>query len=314
MLYFVTPGENQFPGIRHLFEETQAVVGGELIYLSYLQKVKEEDTVIFGAWTQAYAMAIRRNCKAKKKYLHWASPLLQAELAGVEIGYLNLIMTLLRREVLDGIWVLDKGVYEAYKDVGNVFYAPAPFSPDQFSGYRKGTGERAEVSFFSIFHNKQKNPYVQLAAVKAAQKEQPFTLYVNGLTPEQTSFANMIGLKHCDLHYLPKGDYLEWASLSKLGMQVSVSEAFDYVAAEFLNLSVPVLMSPIVAQNMGITDKRLIITDISSVEEVKNGILNVLYADGKRYKIMCDACRESIEFTAIRNNQMVVDMFSTNLT
>ena len=313
MLFFVTPAENQFPGIRRLFEETQTVVGGELIYLSDLQKVEEEDSVVFGAWNPQYAMAIRRNCKAKKKYLHWASPLLQAELAGVEIGYLNMIMTLLKQEVLDGIWVLDKGVYDAYKDIGNVFYAPAPFNPDQFGGYRKGVGERAEVSFFSIFHNRQKNPYVQLAAVKAAQRETPFTLYVNGLTPEQTSFANMIGLKRCELHHLPKGDYFEWASLSKLGMQVSVSEAFDYVAAEFLNLEVPVLMSPVVARNMGIADERLIINDISSVGEIEEGILNILGADEKGYKTMCDICRKSIEYIAIRNNHMVADMFRTHL-
>lgn len=314
MLFFALPSEGAFPGIARLFRETQAVVGGEIIYLSDLGKVKEEDTVIFGAWYPPYAMALRRNCKAKKKYLHWASPLLQAELAGVEIGYLNTIMTLLKQEVLDGIWVIDKGVYDAYKDIGNVFYAPAPFNADALSGYRKEVGDREDVSFFSIFHNKQKNPLVQLASAKQAQKEKTFTLYVNGLTPEQTAFVNMIKLKYCDLHFMPQKDYFEWLSLSKLGMQVSTSEAFSYISAEILDLAVPLLMSPVVANNMGITDERLIINDISSVEEIKNGISNVLGAEKDEYMHMCRLCRSAIEITAIRNNREIADMFATHIT
>lgn len=314
MLYFAVPAANTFPGIQRLFREAQAVVGGELIYLSDLQKVNEEDTVVFGAWDGRYAMAIRRNCKAKKKYLHWASPLLQTELAGVEIGYLGTILNLLEQEVLDGIWVIDKGIYDTYKDLGNVFYAPAPFNADALSDYRKGVDEREDVSFFSIFHNKQKNVLTQLSAVKQAQAERPFTLYVNGLTPEQTAFVNMIRLKYCDLHFLPQKDYFEWISLAKLGLQISASEAFDYVAAEFLGLSVPVLMSNVVARNMGMeSNTRLIVNDISSVEEIKEGILDILSADEDEYMFMCRSCCTAIEHTAVRNNRMIVDMFSTKI-
>ena len=127
MLYFATPGKGIFPGIQRLFRETQRVVGGERIYLNELRKVTKEDIVIFGAWHPQYATTIRR-CSATRKYLHWASPLLQTELAGVEVGYLNIVMFMLKKGVLDGVWVLDESVYGAYKDIGNVFYAPAPLS------------------------------------------------------------------------------------------------------------------------------------------------------------------------------------------
>ena len=315
MLFYALPSEGAFPGIARLFRETQAVVGGEIIYLSDLGKVKEEDTVIFGAWSPQYAMAIRRNCKAKKKYLHWSSPLLQTELAGVEIGYLNTIMNLLEQEVLDGIWVVDKGIYDTYKDLGNIFYAPNPFNADKLSGYREGVEEREDISFFSIFHNRQKNVLTQLSGVKQAQMENPFTLYVNELTPEQTAFVDTIKLKYCDLHFLPQTDYFEWLSLTKLGMQVSVSEAFSYISAEILDLAVPLLMSPVVANNMGMENNtRLIVNDISSVEEIKEGILDILSADEDEYMFMCRSCRTAIEHTATRNNQMIVDMFNTKLT
>lgn len=312
MLFFVTPAENQFPGIRRLFAETQAVVGGELIYLSDLQKVKEEDVVIFGAWSPPYAMMIRRNCKAKKKYLHWASPLLQTELAGVEISYLNTIMNFLEQEVLDGIWMIDKGIYDTYKDLGNIFYAPAPFDPNKLSDYRKGVADRADVSFFTIFHNKQKNALCQLASAKEAQKENPFTLYVNGLTPEQTAFVDLIKLKYCELHFLPQKDYFEWLSLAKVMLNVFVSEAFAYTCAESLGLSVPTIVSPVVANNFSYSTKsmkKLVVKDISNPHEIAEKIISVLELDDEEYNELMEDCHKTVLGVAERNNKKVVDCF-----
>lgn len=82
MLYFVLPAPGVYPGIARLFSETISIVGGKQIYLADMHQVTEEDVIMFGAWHPRYAMAIRRECKAKRKYLHWASPLLQAEQAG----------------------------------------------------------------------------------------------------------------------------------------------------------------------------------------------------------------------------------------
>ena len=310
MLYFVTPGKGAFPGIRRLFKETQLVVGGELLYLNELQKVGAEDAVMFGAWHPNYSIAIRR-CKAKRKYLHWASPLLQTELAGVEVEYLSTIFKLLDRKILNGLWVIDMGIYDTCQHLGdNIYYAPAPFDPKHLRSYCKSVSDRSEIMFFTVFHNRQKNPLVQFAAAKLAQKERPFTLYVNGLTPSQTAFVDMLQLKYCDLHFLPTVDYFEWLSTAKLGLQVSASEAFSYVAAEILALGVPLIMSPVIAKNMGITDKRLIISDISSVEEIRSAILNVLHMPDTDYGDMCSECQAAVEVTAEKNKGKIRWLFN----
>ncbi|MCK4528611.1 hypothetical protein KAW18_14670, partial [candidate division WOR-3 bacterium] len=119
MLYFVTPQEGAFPGVSRLFDETIAVVGGEHIYLSDLHKVTKDDRTIFGAWSPAYAIALRR--VKGEKIIHWASPLLQTELAGVESEYLNTILNLLSKNVIQGLWVIDEGNYKVLKREG-VFY------------------------------------------------------------------------------------------------------------------------------------------------------------------------------------------------
>jgi glycosyltransferase involved in cell wall biosynthesis len=313
MFYFVLPEERAFPGIARLFAETIAVVGGEQIYLADMHQVTEEDTVMFGAWSPRYAMAIRRDCKAKRKYIHWSSPLLQAELSGVELGYLSAIMDMLNKDIIAGIWMNDKGIHDTYKDQGNILYAPAPFDTAASKRYRKKATDKEGVFFFSVFSNKQKNIAVQLAAAKIAQKECPFILYVNGLTPEFTNFADTIRLRYVDLKHLPSDDYFEWLSSARLMLGVAASEAFSYVAAETLGLGVPILMSPVVANNMGVSDERLIINDISSVNGIKYCIANMLLADTDDYTHLCHLCRTAIDQTATRNNECIKDLFSSIL-
>ena len=311
MLYFVLPEKGTYPGIARLFSETIAVIGGKQIYLADMHQVTEEDVVMFGAWHPRYAMAIRRGCKAKRKYVHWSSPLLQAELAGVELGYLGTIMDMLNKDIIDGIWMNDKGIYDTYKDQGNIFYAPAPFDPAALKQYRKKAIDKEGVFFFTVFSNKQKNRAVQLAAAKLAQKECPFVLYVNGLTPEFTAFADAIHLRYVDLKHLPSDDYFEWLSSARLMLGVAVSEAFAYTCAESCGLGVPSLMSPVVARNMGVDDERLIISDISSANEIKDSIVNMLLADPDDYTHLCRLCQTAIEQTATRNNECIKDLFSS---
>lgn len=311
MLYFVLPEKGTFPGIARLFNETIAVIGGKQIYLADMQQVTEEDSVMFGAWSPRYAMAIRRGCKAKRKYIHWSSPLLQAELTGVELGYISTIMDMLNKGIIDGIWMNDKGIYDTYKDLGNIFYAPAPFNTAALKQYRKKAIDKEGVFFFTVFSNKQKNIAVQLAAAKLAQKECPFVLYVNGLTPEFTAFADTISLRYIDLKHLPNDDYFEWLSSARLMLGVAASEAFSYISAETLGLGIPILMSPVVAHNMGVDDERLIINDISSENEIKYCIVNMLLADTDDYTPLCHRCRTAIEQTATRNNEMIKNLFTS---
>ena len=306
MLYFVTPQEGAFPGVSRLFDETIAVVGGEHIYLNDLHKVTKDDVVIFGAWSEnEYPMAIRR-CKAKQKIIGWASPPLQTELAGVEVGYMSQILKLLDKDVIQGLWVIDKNNYETLKRDG-VFYTHVPFSSERLESYQKS--DKEGVYFFTVFSNKQQNVLTQLGAAYLAQRETDFTLFVNGLTAQQKEFVDTMGLRYMDLHFLPSGDYFEWLSSAGLILQVSVSSSFSYIAAEALSLGVPVLMSPVVAKNMGVDEEKLIVKDISSAEEISSLISRVLALGVKEYKKLCGECMKNIEETARKNNEEVRQTF-----
>ena len=307
MLYFLTPQEGVFPGISRLFDETIAVVGGEHIYLSDLHRITKADTAIFGAWSPSYATAIRR-CKAKKKIISWASPLLQTELAGVESEYLNTILQLLDKGIIQGLWLIDEGNYKVFKDREGGFYTPTPFSVERLKGYRMKEKDKEGVNLFTIFHPR-KNVMVQLAGAKLAQEEHAFMLFTNGMPPMYQQFANSIGLNFYDWGFLPQTDYFSWLASSRLLLQATLSESFCYVAAEALGLGVPVLMSPVVAKNMGVDEEKLIVKGISSVEEINSLISHVLALDGKSYRKLCENCIRAIKQTSERNNKSVKQTF-----
>ena len=308
MIYFITPAEGVFPGINRLFKETIKVVGGEHIFLNDLHKITKNDVAIFGAWSPIYSTAIRR-CKAKKKIIHWASPLLQAELAGVEVDYLTMTLQLLEKNIIQGLWVIDADNYEVLKERKGVFHTPTPFSVERLKSYRKKAEDKEGVCFFTVFHNKQKNVLAQLAGTYLAQKKHDFALFTNGLTPQQKYFTDAIRLNYRDLGFLPWDDYFEWLSSAKLLLQVSVSEAFSYIAAESLAMGTPTLMSQVVADNMGVSEEKVIASDISSPVEISLLIRAILELDEKEYNKLCDNCISGIERTSEENNDKVKKTF-----
>ena len=307
MFFFVTPQEGAFPGVSRLFDETISAVGGEHIYLSDLHKVAKEDIVIFGAWHPQYSTAIRR-CKAKKKLIEFSSPLLQQDLSGVESEYLLTILQLLDKGVIDGLWVVDEGNYKVLKDKEGVFYTPHPFSVERLKKYRMKEKDKEGVNLFTIFHPR-KNVLTQLAGATLAQEEYGFMLFTNGMPSMYQQFANSIGLNFYDWGFLPQTDYFSWLSSARLSLNVFLSEAFAYTCAEALSFGVPVLMSPVVAKNMGMDEGELIVNDISSAEEISSLISHVLSLGGESYGELCESCTKAIEHTAQKNNEDVKETF-----
>ena len=176
-----------------------------------------------------------------------------------------------------------------------------PFSAEELKRYRWKAKDKEEVFFISNFYHKQ--GIVMLDAVHLAQKECDFTLFANGLK-KYKEYADAINLRYCDLGALPRDDYLEW--LASFRLLVNASE--DTIA-ESLALGTPVLMSPVVAQNMGVDEEKLVVKDISSVEEINSLISHVLALDGKSYRKLCESCITAINQTSERNNKSVKQTF-----
>jgi len=311
VLYFVTPAWNVFPGISRLFDETVRILGDDVpaqhIYLDTINRCTADDIVVFGAWHQAYAVPIRR-CKASMKIIEFSSPLLQQELTQVEATYFTTILSMLDRNYIQGIWLVDRDNYETFSKVNdNIFYTPHPFDPAPYKMYQHESTEKSDVAFFTVFTNRQKNVLTQLAAARCAQNDLEFKLYVNGLPEQYRQFADMIGLKYNDLGWLPHDDYHAWLGSMRLLIQVSLSEAFSYVAAESMALGTPVLMSPVVARTMGVALK---IFDCSCVSEIANAISCLLQLPAEQYQEYSEMYQRTIADRAEQSNKEVRNVFT----
>lgn len=303
MLYTVT-FEGLFPGVTQVFRELGYLDLAKHIYVNQLNQVKPSDTIIFGAWHPQYALPLRR-CKSKKKYITWHSPLLQAEVNN-EPDFIRLILDLKKKGIIHGIVHMDEDNYKIFGDE-NDFYLPHPFSTDRFKEHRKKYAKVVDpksVSFFTAFGNKQKNILCQLGGVSLVQKQHPMMLHVNGMPDIYRRFSDAIGLKYTDHGFIPEDKYYEMIYGTKLGIQVSVSEAFNYVVAIFLALGTPCIISPTIAENFEIDeDPALIMNNIDSSVEIATKIKYILDADEEYYKLLSDDCIIRIERLTVKNNK-----------
>ena len=149
---------------------------------------------------------------------------------------------------------LKEYMWEA-KDKEGVFFIPNPF-------YNQGI--------------------VLLDAVRLAQDEYNFMLFTNGLN-KYREHADVIDLGCADFGDLPKEDYLDWVASCKLLLQVNAS---DYTITESLAVGTPVLMSPAVAERVGVCEEKLIMNSMS-VHEISLRIRDILTLDTKNYEKLC---------------------------
>lgn len=173
---------------------------------------------------------------------------------------------------------------------------PSIFSAEQLKRYRWKDKDKEGVFFIPNLYQKQ--GIVMLDAVHLAQKECDFTLFANGLK-RYKEYADAMKLRYVDLGFLPRDDYLEWLASSQLLLHANASE--DTIE-ESLALGTPVLISSLVAKNMGIDGGELIVNDISSAEGISSLISHVLNLGVKDYRGLCESCTKAIEHTAQKKN------------
>jgi len=197
-------------------------------------KIFEEkfDLIIFaGALTNNYQALISHvKASGSKVGVLFCSPIGQAELSN-EIISLN--KTLLNNQV-DFVFVGSKTMESQLR---NVYWLP---QIADLSAYPKPSGEKwaGHVSLFcsSAPH---KNICNQLLFAKKENK----VLHTNALNKTTRQFADIIGLKYYSYDFLNYNLYLELISKMEYGLQMSFSEAFDYVVLDHLMMGTKIYVS-----------------------------------------------------------------------
>jgi glycosyltransferase involved in cell wall biosynthesis len=248
MIYTLTPVEGCFPGVHRHLSECE-IFGTKHIYLNQLNQVTDQDTIIFGAWTPEYSMALRR-CRAKKKALLFTSPLLQAQMNEPELSFLDTILDLKEKGIIEYVLFADLETYEVFKGLeSGIAHLPHPADPKKIEPYilepNFYTGEQKKDIFMYLpWGNKNKNQMVQLAAVKLFQRHNMgVKFHANGMGP-WTTWADRLRIDYCDQGYLQRDFYYASIFMKKCGLHVTLSESFAYGVLDAFLLEVPVVCSP----------------------------------------------------------------------
>lgn len=243
-----------FPGVRGTFQHLSAVAG--TVHFNnpteIFKIVKEKpDLVILGGYLDYYTQVLF-TCKKEgvKTAILFTSTLGQAELSSdfIELAQLNALKKMLERNEITYLLF-------GSSSLSGVFASPKikrywnPFSVDYVQKHLKQTENlpTQKVNGIVMFmpFAPRKNIVNQLMAVKILQRDDPsLLLLTNNIAPQYRIFCNDFGIVFQDMGWLHPINYYRALQRAKASLQITLCEAFDYVAAESICSGTPVIVAP----------------------------------------------------------------------
>jgi hypothetical protein len=221
-----------------------------------------------GCWNNDYA---RLNSQLKqagaKTGLLFCSPFGQASLSN-EVQYLNIAWELLRCGKIDYLFVGTEEMEKVFNDE-RVIYLPQTLDYKSFLEKYKRSDIIPLPNTVGLFCSKayHKNIVNQLMAVKGMG----YILHTNALDDENKKLALYHNIPYTNYDWMSEEDYYYLLQKTKIHMQCSCSEAFDYVVAETMLLGRPCLVSPSISW---VWNPNMKVPNIDSPECIREYIRN----------------------------------------
>ena len=294
-----------FPGVAGAFRHLEAVVPFVKLERFDRKVPPPPGLCILGAWRRDYPTYIRKHRRSDVTFaLSWHSSWSQIE-QGREWGYLAKALDLLRAGLIERLFV---SCEETAAVVGKMGKGSVEWLPDALDTTLTDriVPVRRPGRHVDLFctGTPRKNLYPQVAALA----ETDAVLHVNTMNAKTVApVAGALGVKTAG-HNLPqRADYLRLIGGMTAGLQVSLAESFNYVAAEHMLLGVPVLVSRHVPCRL--PDARLVVDDEHSPAAIRAKLLPLLDDPALRDELGA-ACREHITILAAEHNRVARDVLS----
>ena len=233
---------------RHLVLTTSDPGGLEIRFFRRYIRQAAPSLVIFGGWSDVYRPLVQSLTRAGCKVaVYWTSSPGQTGLA----GELRSLATLLDDPHVDHLWLVHRGTALALRQLEpkcawlpNVFPPPAHESVGRRHRQSRST---AHISLFcSPREAPRKNAWCQLLAL--AGFEHPYHLHLNVLASQKPfdRLLRLLRIPFTDHGWMVRETYERVIGEMDVGLQVSMAESFNFVAADHILRGVPVLASPMV--------------------------------------------------------------------
>ena len=300
--------KSQYPDI---VIENIGFESGKLSF-STIRKLKQEpaDLIFLGGWDNNVKLLVHNAVNPDTKItLLWCSPIVQTDLGG-EISRFMEVLDFVKSGYIDNLGILLDYDYEFLKGLSpSVKYLPVWMDTDELDGI---SGVKLEEGFIhaDIFCApcSRKNVFLQMMAL--LKYKEKVKLHVNYMPNPNTMSYIGLGNKYFNDNFINhlwmnRKSYLSHVKSMDIGLQVTLSESYNYTAGEHLYLGTPILLSKStpISRNLPEGLDILIVDDYTNVSEVSKKIASISSIKDK--KELSELCSEGIKSYNLRQKEIL---------
>lgn len=255
---------------RHVVVTASDDASSEIVFHADYLKTGSFRLVVFGGWHPVYAALVDAAAVGGAEVaVLWTSSAAQTGLSEEAAP----LAAILRDQRIGRFFATSPEMVRPLAAAGRPSHAlPLAFAPPDAVPERPPHSGPPVVSLFSAPHEYRRKNVLSCVFALGAQ-ELPYTLYLNGLseTPAYRDHLDLAGVTYRDFGWMSDERYAEVLREVDVGLQVSLADAFNYVAAEHFAHGVPVLVSRSVPCARGLPDEArawLVVDDADNPAEI----------------------------------------------
>lgn len=251
-------------GTRHIVLTTSDPDGSEVKFFQQHFRETRPSLAIFGSWSDAYRPLVgslaKNGCRIA---VYWTSSPGQTGIT----GELATFARLLEDPVVDDIWFPHRGYAGALgRTHAKCGWLPNVFPPPPRGMSRRRPRRRGAPAHISLFCSPneaaRKNVWCTLLALSGLGR--PYHLHLNGLSARQpySRLLELLKVPFTEHGWMERDQYERTITEMDVGLQISMAESFNFVAADHLLRGVPVLASamvPVIADLPRAVRQRLVV-------------------------------------------------------
>ena len=258
---------------RHFVIESMHPRGVDIKFFALYLREQTPSLVIFGGWHPVYDALIKSLPRSSRVAVYWTSSPAQTDTSSEA----QKLADVLRNKRIDKVLFSSREFAMAINSSREGLYLPVTMSGEDARQETFDDEGLFKISlFFSSAEYRRKNLLNSLIATSLLKKK--YILYLNRSSrlPGYGAIARKLGVNYTDFGWMRAEKYQNVLSTVDLGLQVSLSESYNYVAAEHFLRGKPVIVSravPVVDDFSPALKKRLIVDDFDNPFEIKEKIL-----------------------------------------
>lgn len=232
-------------------------------------KFNPPDYLFVGGWDNRIKTIVQNTSQRTKVVLMWCSPITQVELGG-EISRFFDVWNCFENKQIDYLGIPLETDSESLKVLNNrVLYLPIYLDTEELEKNRleKQNKETYTTDLFCAPCSR-KNLLAQIIALSHHDVMLHLNYQPSLNNNPYIDAAHRMLKKYKNFSWLSREEYLKNIQLSDFGMQVSLSESFDYVAAEHMYYGIPTILSSIIPYSSEPEIQPIVVNDHQNIYEI----------------------------------------------